>query len=61
MNDKRLECGCHVGCTMLPHECERPCRWPECLTDAEHAELAASVDWDADDVQVDPPWIEKPT
>jgi hypothetical protein len=43
MPDKRDECGCHRDCTMLPHECVRPCRWPDCLTDAEHEELAAEV------------------
>jgi len=37
--DKRDECGCHRGCTWTPHECARPCRWPDCLTDEEAAEL----------------------
>jgi hypothetical protein len=41
--DKRDECGCHKGCTTLPHACEVPCRWPSCLTDAEHAELVADI------------------
>lgn len=46
--DKRDECGCHHGCTMLPHECAVPCRWPSCLTEAEQQALADEVladDW----------------
>lgn len=43
MKDKRRECGCHVGCTWTAHECERPCCWPSCLTEAEHEELAAEL------------------
>jgi hypothetical protein len=39
MQDKRDECGCHKGCTMLPHVCEVPCEWPSCLTDKEHEQL----------------------
>lgn len=42
--DKRDVCGCHKGCTVLPHVCEVPCVWPNCLTDAEHAELADEVE-----------------
>jgi hypothetical protein len=41
--DKRDECGCHRGCVTTFHACTRPCRWPDCLTEAEHAELAAEV------------------
>lgn len=43
MPDKRDECGCHKGCTMLPHDCHKPCRWPECLTEAEQRQLAEDV------------------
>ena len=43
MKDKRDECGCHRGCTVLPHDCAVPCRWPDCLTEAEQAELCAEV------------------
>lgn len=42
--DKQDECGCHPDCTTLPHQCERPCGWPACLTEAESAELVAAVD-----------------
>ena len=41
--DKREECGCHRGCVLEAHVCDRPCRWPECLTDAEHAQLAREI------------------
>lgn len=40
MQDKRDECGCHRGCTTLPHQCTDPCRWPDCLTDEESQQLA---------------------
>lgn len=43
MIDKRIECGCHVDCTTEPHECAKPCRWPSCLTEAEHRELVDEV------------------
>lgn len=43
MRDKRDECGCHRGCTTDPHDCERPCRWPDCLTDAEHTALVEEI------------------
>ena len=43
MKDKRDECGCHRGCITLPHECEHPCVWPECLTEEEYTEFAATV------------------
>lgn len=43
MKDKRIKCGCHVGCTTLAHTCDHPCDWPSCLTPEEQAELAASV------------------
>lgn len=46
MTDKRDECGCHRDCTTLPHRCEVPCRWPDCLTEAEAAELVAELDRD---------------
>lgn len=42
--DKRDECGCHRDCSIEPHACERPCTWPDCLTETEHAELAAEVE-----------------
>lgn len=37
--DKRVECGCHWQCVMEPHDCDRPCEWPDCLTEAERGEL----------------------
>lgn len=43
MKDKRDECGCHRECHSRPHWCEKPCQWPDCLTDAEHGELLAEV------------------
>lgn len=33
--DKRDQCGCHRGCTTLPHDCDKPCVWPVCLTNEE--------------------------
>ena len=44
MEDKRDECGCHRECRMDFHECDRPCVWPNCLTDDEHAELLREVE-----------------
>jgi hypothetical protein len=44
--DKRDECGCHKGCVTYPHECEKKCVWPDCLTEAEHAELSADLERD---------------
>lgn len=48
MSDKRDECGCHRDCTVEmfgpQHECEKPCRWPGCLTEEEHAELCAGLE-----------------
>ena len=41
--DKRVECGCHRECTMAPHECSVPCRWPDCLTEAEHLRLGQEL------------------
>lgn len=41
--DKRDECGCHRECWMELHDCDRPCIWPGCLSDAEHAELLAEL------------------
>lgn len=48
MPDKRDECGCHPGCTMLPHTCDKPCEWPSCLTETEQQQLAGEVmaDWE---------------
>lgn len=50
MPDKRVECGCHKGCTSslhplipLDHICSNPCSWPDCLTDAEHQELGREI------------------
>ncbi|WP_432112792.1 hypothetical protein [Streptomyces sp. S1] len=51
--DKRDECECHRECSTEQHPCEKPCRWPGCLTDAEADELAAKVMkelWGDDDV-----------
>jgi hypothetical protein len=42
--DKRDECGCHRSCITLPHECEKPCVWPNCLTEVEHEQLAAEIE-----------------
>lgn len=39
MIDKREVCDCHRDCTVLPHECEKPCRWPACLTPEGEREL----------------------
>jgi len=44
--DKRDECGCHKGCVTYPHQCEKKCVWPDCLTEAEHAELSAELERD---------------
>lgn len=41
--DKRDECNCHRDCTVLSHACEKPCRWPDCLTPEEHEELLAEL------------------
>lgn len=41
--DKRDACGCHKGCTVTPHDCAVPCRWPACLTEDEARELADEV------------------
>lgn len=46
MPDKCDECGCHKGCTVLPHECEKPCRWPNCLTEEEQRQLADEIEQD---------------
>lgn len=50
MIDKRDECGCHRECTVAddtlgvpPHECEVPCVWPKCLTEAESYQLLADI------------------
>lgn len=43
MKDKREECGCHKDCTYDPHECDKPCRWPACLTPEEEAELVEKI------------------
>lgn len=42
-DDKRDECGCHRACPTTAHECDNPCRWPDCLTAAEHQQLADDV------------------
>lgn len=44
--DKRDACGCHKGCTTLPHECAKPCRWPACLDEVESRILAAEINAD---------------
>lgn len=46
MPDKRIECGCHRGCTMLPHECEKPCVWPSCLSEEEEQQLLKEIEED---------------
>lgn len=46
MKDKRDECGCHRGCTTLPHDCDAPCRWPSCLTADELEELEREIEQD---------------
>jgi DNA (cytosine-5)-methyltransferase 1 len=38
--DKRDECGCHEECE---YTCEKSCIWPQCLTEAELAELLESI------------------
>jgi hypothetical protein len=43
MLDKRNECGCHRDCMQLPHECPVPCRWPDCLTSDETAQLVREI------------------
>jgi hypothetical protein len=48
LRTKPDECGCHPGCTVLPHDCEKPCEWPSCLTPEEEAELAADIMNDPD-------------
>lgn len=42
-HDKREQCGCHKRCTVLPHDCENPCVWPDCLTEEEHKQLCDEV------------------
>lgn len=44
--DKRDECGCHKECTYVLHECEKPCRWPDCMTPEEEAELLDSLSFE---------------
>lgn len=44
VEDQRDRCGCHRECSMLPHDCERPCRWPDCLSAAESQALADEID-----------------
>lgn len=46
MKDKRDECGCHRSCVTFPHPCEKPCRWPACLTPEEEAELLDELEAD---------------
>lgn len=43
MADKRDECGCHRDCAAELHECARPCRWPDCLTEDEQQALVKQV------------------
>lgn len=43
MKDKRKECGCHEGCTGWDM-CLNPCRWPDCMTEEEHAELLRQLE-----------------
>lgn len=44
--DKRDECGCHRDCTVLPHDCDHPCIWPDCLSEAEHQTLRDELEAD---------------
>lgn len=41
--DARDACGCHRECTTYDHECDVPCQWPSCLSEAEQQELADSI------------------
>lgn len=43
MLDKRDECGCHRECTTIPHTCDRPCSWPDCLSPEEQMQLSDEV------------------
>jgi hypothetical protein len=43
LSDKYKECGCHEDCTWLVHHCEKPCSWPNCLTEAEHRQLLVDL------------------
>jgi hypothetical protein len=42
--DRRDACGCHRGCTTLPHDCPAKCRWPSCLTEAEEHRLCDELE-----------------
>lgn len=41
------ECGCHRECVTTPHECEKPCTWPLCMSEEEQQKLAQEI---ADDL-----------
>jgi hypothetical protein len=45
--DKRDECECHRGCYgdlwQGQHPCTNPCRWPDCLTETEQAQLVDEI------------------
>lgn len=41
--DKRDECKCHKGCTVIGHECENPCKWPACLDTEELDQLFQDI------------------
>jgi hypothetical protein len=43
VKDKRDVCGCHRDCSWMQHDCEVPCVWPNCLTDADHDEIDAEL------------------
>lgn len=40
---QREKCGCHKGCSTRPHKCDKPCKWPYCLTPEEGQELAEKI------------------
>jgi hypothetical protein len=56
VKDKRDECGCHKGCTMLAHECNKKCVWPDCLTEREHQELLAYMNVEHPVVYLNQTW-----
>jgi hypothetical protein len=43
MKDQRDVCDCHRECSVEPHACAAPCRWPDCLTEADVQEVLAEM------------------